>query len=221
VLLVLSAQPMSVEAHDKLTALCPNGGDDDYGEKTIEPGCYRKLFYDFSPESKFAEYWASFPNLMKFVRGLDAERLAEVRRYVETASRKGGYQEKTYFDSSDAQSAIVLFHYLEGLFLRFDEDADGDIDVKEAEKAFPNFKLTLAEFAEMTKNPDHPRLKKIFMYLLDKGRPPVTDDMGRWKRFWNGVGFIFWSWRTPDFEADRLGLLKVFAAIASPPPPKP
>jgi hypothetical protein len=214
ILLTFSADPMSKDAHHRISTVCGTKGLDDFDRPRVEPHCYRKKFYDLSRKNApFADLWATIPLFVEFYEGLDTARRAEFLFSIETVSRRGGVQPDVYFDSAETQVTTMVYHYVEGIFQRFDADKNGKIDSVEAEKAFPVFQNTLASMAKM--DPDSTRVKKIFFWLLAKGSPPISDGMGWWLRTWKSAGFLWWSWTYSDFEADRLGLLKVFAALAS------
>jgi hypothetical protein len=214
ILLTFSADPMSRDAHDRISANCGTQGLDDYGRPWVEPHCYRKNLYDLSrANTKFADLWSGIPLFVEFYEGLNADQRAEFLFSIETVSRRGGVQPKAYFDSAETQVSVMVYHYVEAIFQRFDVDKDGKINTLEAETAFPVFQNTLATLAKM--DPKNPRVKKVFFWLLAKGSPPVSDGMGWWTRFWKSGLFLAFTWINPDFEADRLGLLKVFAALAS------
>jgi len=228
VLYMLSAQPLGGRLHERAQQRCKNGPLDPYDEPTIEPECYRSHFLNFGSANRDAmDLYSSFPLLLRFYETLKPEDQSEFRRYIELAVRKSGYQPETYFGSDDSDAIPMMFTYLEALFLQYDTGkggelgADGWITKVEAHEAFPVFKRTLAELSEM--DPSDPKILSVFYYLLAKGNPPVDDSMGAWRKFWHSAEFLWWHWTKPDFKADRLSLVQVFATLANsaPPPPKP
>ncbi len=221
VLLMLSAGPLATDFRIRIEAICQNGELDDYARPSIEPVCYRRTFYDFSRRNtRMADLWEAFPRLIDFYEGLSEERKAEFAGYVEIASRKPGYDESTWFASDESQTTVMLFHYMENLLARFDSSKDGNVDQDEAKSAFPIFRTTLAPVANLPET--DAKLESVFTWLLAKGGPPVSDDMNWFKYGWKSGAFLSWHWRSPDFTADRLALMRVFATLMSalsPPPP--
>jgi hypothetical protein len=215
VLLMFSADPMSRDAHVRVAEVCPTEGLDDFGRPKVEPHCYRKSFFDLRRENrKYVDLWGGMPLLVDFYEGLGEKERAEFARSIETISRKSGKVEiESYFTSVDTQVATMIYHFIEGIFQRYDQDKNSRIDEKEADQAFVIFQRTLAEIAK--KDPDNANVKAIFFWLLAKGEPPIPNTKPWWKRYWDVPEFIWWSWTSPSFEADRLSLLKVFAALAS------
>jgi len=210
---MLVGNPMGTDLHNRAARLCPTGPLDDYGERTIEPNCYRAKMYDFrSTNQDMADLWAPFPILMNFYDHLDDGDQEDFRAYVEIASRKVGYTPATYFSSSESSTTPMIFHYIEELFLRFDTNGDGFIDKKEAALAFPMFQTTLAPLANMA--PTDPKLLSVFYYLLSHGGPPTDSTMSHLSWFWHTAEFLWFHLRQPDFTSNRLNLLQVFATIS-------
>ncbi len=215
--MMLSTDPLSIETHDRLEAICGRGEIDDYNQPKIKPDCYRRTLYDFTrANQKMADLWKPFPILVKFYEDLSPKRKREFGAYLELASRKPGFTAETWFGSDDTQATTMMFHYIETVFFRFDRNQDGVIDQDEAEAALPIFRNTLADYANL--EPDDPKVESVFSYLLAKGEPPVHEGMNGWNYFWRSVGFVTaWHWFDRDFRADRLSLVKVFSALASTP----
>jgi hypothetical protein len=222
VLYMLSSEPLGSRVHARAVALCPTKDRDPYGEPMVEPTCYRKKIYDFLDSNKeTADLWAPFPLLVQFYKTLNQDERAEFQRYVELAARKPGWKPGDYFTSADSDALPMMFHYIEALFLRFDTGtgrkigpADGFIDKPEAKVAFPVFRNTLADLSGM--KPTNRKVESVFYYLLANGNPPVNDNMSSWRWFWKSAEFIiWWHWRRPPFQADRLSLLQVFATLSN------
>jgi len=214
VLYMFSANPLAVDSHNRAGKLCKTGPLDDYGEPTVETKCYRAKMYDFSASnSATADLWKPFPLMIQFYDGLSVTQKAEFQEYVERASRKPEVPYGSWFGSDDTQTTVMIFHYVEALFQRFDVDKDGFLDETEGETAFPVFRNTLADIPT-TKLSDA-KLKSVFFWLLEYGAPPVDDSMGGWSKFWNGMEFMMYHWGSPSFNSDRLSVLKVFATLST------
>jgi hypothetical protein len=222
VLLTFSANPIGNAAHARIAKLCPTRGLDDYGEPNIEPKCFREKMFDFSSQNReMADLWAPFPVLVHFYDSLSAADRASFAQYLELSIRKAGKTPEDYFGSDDSGSIPQLFHYIESLFLRFDVNAanptligDGFIDKREATVAFPSFRLTLAGLANL--DPNDSKLESVFFYILANGSPPVDSSMGGWTKAWKDTQFLWYHYTAPDFKADRLHLLEVFATLSAP-----
>lgn len=215
VLYMFSADPLSRRVHDRAEKFCRKGPLDPYGEPVIEPLCYREKMYNFSKKNTLtSDLWKPFPALIQYYDGLGKAEQAEFQEYVEAASRAGNSPVTAWFGSSETQAVVMMFHYIEALFLRYDTNRDGAIDRAEAELAFPVFENTLSEISGMQTS--DAKLKSVFFYLLSHGAPPVDDGMGRWRKFWHGMDFMLFHWRAHDITADRLSVLKVFATLAQP-----
>lgn len=215
VLYMFYADPLSVKVHDRAEKICPKGTLDPYGQPLIEPACYREKIYDFSEKnSDTADLWKPFPILIQFYDGLKPAKQVEFREYVEGATRVPNSPQDAWFGSSESQAVVMMFYYIEALYLRYDTNRDGVLNRAEAELAFPVFENTLSEISGMETS--DAKLKSVFFYLLSHGAPPVDAGMGRWRKFWNGLDFMIFHWRAHDFKADRLSVLKVFATLAQP-----
>lgn len=214
VLYMFSANPLAIDTHDRAEKLCQTGVLDDYGEPRVETKCYRAKVYDFSAGNRAtADLWKPFPLLIQFYDGLSITQKADFQEYVERASRKPEVPQGAWFGSDDSQTTVMMFHYIEALFQRFDSNKDGFLDEAEAEIAFPIFRNTLAAIPETKLS--EAKLKSVFFWLLEYGAPPVDESMGGWSKFWNGVEFMMYHWGSPKFNADRLSVLKVFATLAT------
>lgn len=215
VLYMLSVDPLSKETHRRATRWCGAGPADDYGKPLVAPECYRDLIYNFSlKQIETADLWAQFPLLTRFYDGLNVDRQAEFRKYVEEASRKTGYDADTWFGSDDTQATVMMFHYSESLFMKTDLNGDGFINRQEAANAFPIFRNVLAEMSGF--KPNDTKLESVFYWVLAHGLPPVGDDHRWWARTWSTGRFLWWHQMKPDFKADRLTLMKVFATLSKP-----
>lgn len=215
VLYMLSADPLSKDTHERAAYWCGSGPTDEFGKPQIAPACYRDLIYNLSSkQTETADLWTQFPLLTRFYDGLNAEPRAEFVQYVESASRKLGSRRETWFASDDTQAMVMMFHYSESLFMKTDLNGDGFINRKEASKAFPIFRNVLAEMTGF--KPDDAKIESVFYWVLAHGLPPVGAD-DRWlAQTWSKGKFIWWHQWKPDFRADRLTLMKVFATLSKP-----
>jgi hypothetical protein len=153
--------------------------------------------------------------MVKFYESLNEKERVRFETNLESAARKPGQKDADYFGSESTDAVLMIFHYVEALFLRFDKNEDGFIDQSEAGSAFPIFQTMLAEKSDMERTDK--KVKSVFNWLLAKGYSPP-------RSFWKSAPFIWWHWTKPDYKADRLNLVSVFATLsqvtATPEPPK-
>ncbi|MBC7384948.1 MAG: hypothetical protein H7301_02150 [Cryobacterium sp.] len=213
VLYMLSTQPLSKLVHARAVSLCGAGVIDDFGQPKVESTCYRRQVLDFnSSSSALRDLWRPFPLFTRFYGTLSAHDQDELRTYLEMAARKPGYNASSAFMSDETQATVMILHYVESLFLRFDLNQDGAIDRAEASQAFLIFRNVLSGIAKL--DPNDPKLETAFFWVLTEGSPPVNASMTWWRKFWPSVRFMSYHWRKPDFRANRLDLLKVFGTLS-------
>ncbi len=218
VLYMFSANPMSIDVHNRMTSICPIGDFDDYGKRTVEPTCYRNKLYNFSRKNlETSDLWKSFPVMITYYEGLKPKDQVKFQQYIESTVRKVGVPSTAYFGSDDSQTLVMMFHYIEGLFLRYDTNFDTVLNRAEAQAAFPVFQSTLATLGEMEL--DDKKLPSAFYWLLSRGAPPVDDQMSWLSLYWHGFNFWIWHKRAPEITADRLSVLKVFSTLSKTPSP--
>jgi hypothetical protein len=217
---MFSASPLGGDIHDRAIQYCqPVGKPDDYGEPTVEPKCYREVAFDFSSHNQHvSDLWKQFPLMVRFYDGLKPEEQAEFRNSVEKSVRKPWLKPEDYFGSDESDSLPMVFHYIEGLFLRFDTGSfgspgkpDGFIDQEEAKAAFPVFRNALNELSGG--GLDDSKLRSAFTYLLAKGTTPVVG----WRHLLDSADFLWWHLWKPNFKANRLHVVGIFAMISTMP----
>jgi hypothetical protein len=207
---VFSGKESSADLHKTITASgCPLGGPDAFGYTLIETHCYRERYF-----SAFRQNWANMPKLVKFYADLSGSQRLAFQRSMETVARKKGYTDQVMMDSADTKGFVMVVHYVESIFARFDSDESGSLTWDEVETAFPVFKRSLEEVTCeqghcLTSDKD---LMGIFTYLLAYGEPPSS------------MGYVWWRyikvWPEKKVNADRARLMQLFAQLSSPPSEK-
>lgn len=188
----------------KLTQpLCGGDEKDAYQVRWMEVGCFRKVFF-----SHLDSIWDRIPGLLNLYKGLSASDRTDIEQAIEKGARRYGYS-LAPVGRYDVESMAGIFHYMESLFRRFDENLDQRFSTQETLNAFPIFRNILAEVGGIPPT-NTGLLEAAFTYLLDRGRPPDQKfpgvvDFGVWY-----VGRALW-----DVKATRLNLYKAISALAS------
>ena len=190
-----------------MAAACPKGLEVDptkYGYPRVELGCFKEQFIP-----KMASYFSNMPQLIEYLSKLSG---AQQVGYFDAITRAGNLyvvadKDRNVMSEDDVQGFVVLAQYIEMMFLKFDSDHSGTIDLAESAIMFHQFKNELRILnARLSKLEDN-LLYPFFTYILGYGRIP------------NGKDVLQWKLRTEDFRirkvhADRDRILTVFKAIA-------
>lgn len=186
--------------HSEIEGKCSTSPSKIWSRPDVDVTCYRDNFL-----GSFERYMDHMPGLAAHVRGLSSSERVEFARSLENAGRWFGASGHP-MELGDTEAFVMLFHYLEALFVRYDIDQSGTINIEELRLAFPVFRRKLAE---ITGFDDDARLWPIFTYMLKFGVPPEETLQG---------GLSFWFWREREMlwkvEADRGRVLEVIGAVA-------
>lgn len=219
-LFMISSQPQANTLHSEAARVCRTGPNDEFGKPTIEPICYRNTVYNFATTNASSrKIWGNFPVFMKYYDTLNSTQREQLAFRLENAARKQLYQEREWFNSSDSDALMMLVHYVETIFLRYDVSPQtGTINYKESLVALETFRNELATVTKFDRNSK--RLKSIFTWLLVKGESPISCKMSRLEKAGAGISFYAWhvdglmsnGWR---FESDRNKLYGVLSSICT------
>jgi len=183
-----------------IETLCDAGlGEEAIGRKWLTASCFREEFF-----TRGDQYWARIPELVSHYAGLNASDRATFRKDLEAGTRIDGYTDNP-FDAYDVQSMIGGSHYVEALFMRYDLNFDGELDVPELLKATPTFKLMIAKQGKI--NPkDTSMIEAIFTYIVKHGKPPKEGILGI-------IDLLSWKLRRPwwDIHAQRNDVYKIIS----------
>ncbi|MBS1963598.1 MAG: hypothetical protein JST04_15395 [Bdellovibrionales bacterium] len=179
---------------------CPITGKDELDQDAVDASCFRSVYFGH-PDV----FWANFPGLQKAYAGMNGDQRAELARSMETAARRGGYNEKP-IGPYDVDSFAALPHYVEDIMANFDGNKDDVLDKSEIlDKAYPIFKKTLAGAAPQAKSDF--LLKGILTYIVKYGKAPSgTLDLLAWCA----------RLRFTKVNADRASLYRVVALLSAP-----
>ncbi len=230
---LISSKELSVRLHESVVRICrllqpSNIGPNDYfGKPTVHPDCYRSVVFSDSPRGSHSndDLWKYMPAFAHHFRNLSSAERTEFIQKVEEAVRLPGVKPTDFFDSGDSETLGVITHYMEALFTRYDEDFSGGLDYPESRRAFPQFKKILTEVSGFDRGRPSSKVddkvEALFTYLLNYGKPPVTDDMNFWDKIAGGYSFISWriEGKRPKgkkywvFNSTRTKVFEVFGQI--------
>lgn len=197
----LSSGEYSRPLYQDLKANCRNFEPDIFGMPMLDVHCYRQRFYD-----NFDTYYKSLPGWVKMVRSIPADEWSDFQEVLEIAARQAGHSD-SHVESSDLDKSTMIFHYIESLFIRFDNDRSDTFSLAESMQAYPLLRTTLKELSGFNDEKD---LTALFTYIVKYGESPDAN-------IWQGLKFLLWrSSRSKwSYEASRWQILKVIANLQS------
>ena len=167
---------------------------------TIDPLSFRAFF-----SSNFSAIYANFSGLAQTFTQMPPEAKQDFLTTLEQAGRCQGSNDKELVESSDLDKFTMMFHYMESVFVRFDENGDGFLSNHEVKKMFP----LVRNMMRSKINQGDDTLWKILTYMVAKGEV-LTDS---WGDMWS---LMRWS-SNGEFKGPRGNLLKVFSALRGTP----
>ncbi len=194
---------------ETITPICPNLGEDWYGWQWMRMDCFRREYFE-----RRAIFWDHFPGMRDFYDRQDGEGRHRVEQAMERAARRYGIDDTLPIGAYDIEGYSGILHYLDLLFLRFDESRNSKLDLEEVMRAYPVFKLTLADIGKLDPR-NNTIIESAFTYIVKFGRKPETDNI--WGLLHFG-GWILWRpfW---SINADRGALYQVISVLADPEKP--
>lgn len=206
----------TVFAKDDNPGICKQvGWDPKLHLPTYDIVCFRKEFPKY-----YGETLKNFPVLLNYVKGLNADEFAHMNYVFEDASKTFGYDENP-ISSFDIDSYAGIPHYVESLMKKYDVDGgkpDGQLNRKEVvDKVWPLFK---GELSAITGSKMDLLNKAVLLYLMQYGHSPFKCSK---KPTLGEIAFVL-KWLLTlgpfhDFQADRMRIFEIFAALSAPPPP--
>ncbi|MCB0351271.1 MAG: hypothetical protein KDD38_08820, partial [Bdellovibrionales bacterium] len=127
---------------------------------------------------------------------------------MERTNRKDGPTSDPILHS-DIDETFVMLQYIEVIMLRFDEDRSGDLNIKEALKAFKHFKNVIGDMLGLDSRTESEEIEALFTYMLKYGDAPSLDDPLARMRFQN------WKWQKKKWRlsAHRGTFLQILATL--------
>lgn len=173
-------------------------------DPVVSGQCLRKIYLE-----QTANYMTATPEYLKFFKKLS---LDNTEVFLENILKAAGHvptrQETVRL--VDADLAPHVIQYIEMTLAKFDADKDGQINLPEAEVAFPSFKGILEELTKDQSVIKPQDLFALFTYILYYGKPPggVKDFLFKW---------LPWKGNPEKWEAvsaDREELASILGYIA-------
>lgn len=198
---LMSGKDASADLHKLLVSRCPNVPGGIFGTKLAEKRCF---FDKLSVE--YAEHFRHLPGFVAYLNSLKAEGRGKILDSLIRIA-KTGRPFPDYMEILDTDTVSVLPHYIEAIYVLFDEDRSGKLETDEALLAFVRFETILKSLAN---DPSMSRkdLQALFTYLLDRGKAPETT--------LEKMGFLLWKWRGQNswkLSVERSRILDIFEQL--------
>jgi hypothetical protein len=166
--------------------------------------CFRDRF-----AANFGDLYINMPLLRDELTMMSVAEKAKWNQTLEYASKNTGYNEDP-ISSYDIASYAGLPQYAEAIMLRFDTNHNGALDRDETlDNVFPIFKRELGTLSKIKIDFVN---KAVLLYLMQYGEQPKLLDLVSWAL---GLEFL------KKFEARRIRIYQVFAALSPPAPGDP
>ncbi len=203
---ILSGTQISAPINKDTNAQCKQVGRNPNGDPRLDHNCVKKLL-----EDNLEAYFEMIPNWVKMLKKLRGEKWNEFYEHLlKTVS--GDQDSPDGIRNAQVTKAAVIFQYIESLFIRFDTDGSGTLNLKESMVAYP---LLYPVIRDETKDPKTGEpmgdsdIEAIYTYFLRYGERPD-------KNLGTKIKYIAWKLRKSswEFEADRFQVLRVVAQLA-------
>ena len=144
------------------------------------------------------------PHMVRFLNSLDEKLWTSLFKSLEITVRKKGFKSSDPILVSDHKELVIFLSFVETLFLRFDGDSNGIINLFEGTNAYELFRGLL----ERKVNPVY--AWPLFTYMLKFGYNPLDQPKDI-----SEVRFLHWRWHEEawGFSADRLQVFKIMASL--------
>jgi hypothetical protein len=183
------------------TKICDDVGSDAFLRPTYAIECYRMRSL-----AKFTQYYDYMPTWTALAKQL-GPRINELQTALEQCAFKNGPATPTV-SLGDINKVSMVIQYLESLYVRFDWDQSGTIDVEEAKAAFPLFKELLKK-APPAQGMGDDDLLAVFLYVLRYKHAPTTlADKLDFQLFWRKMPS-----RWEKIHADRLAITQILGQL--------
>ncbi len=198
---LMSGKDASSDLHKLLVGRCANIPGGIFGTKLVEKRCFFERVF-----AEYGEYFRHLPGFVAYLNGLKAENRTQILEALIRIA-KAGRPFPEYMEILDTDTVSVLPHYIESVYLLFDEDRSGRLETDEALQAFVRFETILKSLAN---DPSMSRkdLQALFTYLLDRGKAPETT--------FEKMGFLLWKWRGQgswNLSVERSRILDIFEQL--------
>lgn len=191
---------------NEVTCALADGSKDKLEWNWMDIKCFRKSFKD-----NIGSYLRMFPMLKNYYNLLSVNDQVKLLNNMERGYRLNGNTDVP-IASYDIQGMSGYLHYIEAMFVKFDEDQSQTFNKKELLKMFPTFKKLLAVAAKQSESKTA-MLEAIFTYVVKFGHKPDES-------IWRKIHFFVWMIGRPfwKIKADRGDVYGIVPILMAPPP---
>lgn len=173
---------------------------DSFNQPYLQMDCASRTFRKY-----FDQVFPNLPLFDEFIKSLNNDQWKSFYSDLMQVSRVC-LADNIGLETGDQRTMMVIIHYIENLFALYDSNSDGQLDVREVERAYPRFQKFFLEQPEVQKFPIASELtsEMIFKFVVLRGYKPTG--------LWDLATFQF---SQNQEKADRQKLVKVFATLKS------
>lgn len=183
---------------------CKLGPDDPSGKPKIEAACWRNRV-----QKEYQNVFADIPGWRDQMKDRSSGTWNSFFDNMEKASRKMDNPDGPLM-SGERSRAVLVHHYIESLFTRWDSNRNGRLSIHEADKAFFLFKSLLKDASGFKKEEE---VRALYHYLLAYGQPPDDGNLG------DIIKWLWWKSNPDQWEsrvsANRERLAQIFGNLAA------
>jgi hypothetical protein len=174
------------------------------GDEQVNVECFRSTM-----KSEYRVLLEHMPRYLSYAKNLnDKKWKADVKAMEDISRAEGSSNDPVY--ESDIYETFIALQYIETLFLRFDTDQTGDLNLFEVLKALKHFKNVLKDIFKLKSDEEFDEMTPIFTYVFKYGSLPDPNDPLTESRLNN------WTWNQANWKlsADRGTILQILALIS-------
>jgi hypothetical protein len=200
---VISGLANGTAIRDELVSECGHSG----APKTLDPECFRQKMKG----TEKARYFSQFPVIVSELGGGGGPSVVwgKFVHLMEAAVRDPNRLDQPVTRSNIVESMILL-HYIETFFARFDLGNDQRANVGETLRAYPLYRKTLLDLVKkmygITLGEED--LEALFTFFFKYGSPPEAN-------FGGMVKLLNWKWTRSSwsYEADRMRVIEILSQL--------
>lgn len=172
---------------------------DVYDNFWLDEACFRDQM-----KTNFSWFFKNLNGLYSYVNRMDAaawdEFYTELMGFSRTAGNKPGK-----IETSDIRTFVVILHYIESMYIQFDQNRDDRLSKDELIQASSRFVRFFREYYKLTSEPDSIR-EKLYKYVVSQGFACMVLT-GKMPTF-TSCSKVFLQDAWQDRYSDRLRILK-------------
>lgn len=162
----LSSGNIDIHIHDDAVANCAHEGVDYFGEPKTNAACTKVI-----ATTKWSDKFKFLPSWQKVGMKLSVADRAELWDLLLVGSR-GDQPTSVALSIGDVNKIVMLMHYIESMYTRFDRDTSDTISFTEARDVYPIFYELLKKAANEGGITKEKEIYALYNYILHKGAPP-------------------------------------------------